>query len=102
MGVFDKILKDNGRYSWLRGMELDRYYPRLRLAFEYQGEQHFEDKKFFKIDLKEIQKRDEIKREICNNRSIILVEISYREKLSEQLILAKLKEKGSVTNQRAL
>ena len=91
MGVFDKILKDNGRYSWLRGMELDRYYPRLRLAFEYQGEQHFEDKKFFKI-----------KREICNNRSIILVEISYREKLSEQLILAKLKEKGSVTNQRAL
>ena len=84
--------KDNRRYEWLNGMELDRYYPMLNLAFEYHGEQHFRDIKFFKINLEEIQKRDELKRELCRKNGVVLIEIPYFEKISEQLILSKLKD----------
>lgn len=32
---------DNYRPVWLQGMELDRFYPDLGLAIEFQGRQHF-------------------------------------------------------------
>lgn len=32
---------DNYRPVWLRGMELDRFYPDLGVAVEFQGRQHF-------------------------------------------------------------
>lgn len=32
---------DNYRPVWLRGMELDRFYPDLGVAIEFQGRQHF-------------------------------------------------------------
>jgi hypothetical protein len=82
--------KDNGRYEWLNGMELDRYYPKLKLAFEYHGEQHFHDREFFKVNLEEIKKRDKLKRELCRDQGVILIEISYLEKISEVLLLNKL------------
>ncbi len=33
---------ENYRPAWLLGMEIDLFYPRSRLAFEFQGDQHFE------------------------------------------------------------
>lgn len=38
-GQFQKI--DNFRPSWLNGLEIDRYYPNLGIAIEFQGDQHF-------------------------------------------------------------
>jgi hypothetical protein len=32
---------DNYKPSWLEGLELDRYYPSIRTAFEFQGLQHY-------------------------------------------------------------
>lgn len=32
---------DNYRPVWLQGMELDRFYPDLGVAIEFQGRQHF-------------------------------------------------------------
>ncbi len=32
---------DNYRPPWLRGMEIDRFYPDLGVAIEFQGRQHF-------------------------------------------------------------
>ncbi len=92
----DKLLKhqeykNNGRYEWLNGMELDRYYPKLKLAFEYNGEQHFHQVAFFKINVEEIKKRDKLKRELCKKNGVMLIEIFYLEKINEQLILSKLK-----------
>ncbi len=97
-----ELHKDNGRYNWLQGMELDRFYPRLNLAFEYQGEGHFKEIPFFRGNLKEFQQRDAIKRELCQTRGIILIEIAYFESLNEQLILQKLKDKNITTNQTAI
>lgn len=70
---------DNIRPEWLRKggkgfpLELDRYYPGLRLAFEYQGAQHYDPevrgmRKFYRL-----WERDDLKRRICQGRGIRVV-----------------------------
>ena len=79
------------------GLQLDRYYPNLRLAFEYNGLQHFDYREFFHKDYKIfliVQNNDQKKQEMCQKAGINLIIIKYNEKLSEQLILDKLKESG--------
>ncbi len=39
LGNFEKI--DNVRPDWLQGLEIDRLYPTLGVAIEFQGDQHF-------------------------------------------------------------
>ena len=39
LGDFKKI--DNVRPDWLDGLEIDRLYPTLGVAIEFQGDQHF-------------------------------------------------------------
>lgn len=51
-------------------MELDVYIPSVQLAFEYQGELHYQ--KYAKLD-----KRDEQKRRACEAEGITLIEIPY-------------------------
>jgi hypothetical protein len=62
-----------------RAAELDIWLPALRVAFEYQGEQHF-----IPIPawggagaLKKVQARDRHKRQECERLKILLVEIDY-------------------------
>ncbi len=76
-----------------RGLELDIYIPKLELAFEYMGKQHYEWVKFFHTKEKfEAQKyRDRCKKKLCKLKGIKLIKIKYDEKLSEQLVLSKLK-----------
>ncbi len=93
--------------SFLRnGMELDIFIPNLNLAFEYQGRQHFEFKStwFWKnYDEFHAQRlRDWLKRDICSWEGITLIEVSYREKLSEELVLSKLNRKGIDNVQQVL
>jgi hypothetical protein len=62
-----------------RSMELDIFISSLRLAIEYQGEQHF-----FPVSswggipaLNRLRQRDEEKRKACKTHEINLVEVSY-------------------------
>lgn len=61
---------DHHRPDWLvnprtgKNLELDRYYPDLDLAFEYNGRHH---------DDRQQQVRDAIKVEACRRRGIALV-----------------------------
>ncbi|KYQ90204.1 hypothetical protein DLAC_08803 [Tieghemostelium lacteum] len=55
---------------------LDFYVPEFRLAFEYQGKQHYQDTKAFG-DSEIYKKRDKEKREICNQNQIQIIEIPY-------------------------
>ena len=72
------------RPKWLaseRGrMELDGYNEELGIAFEYHGEQHYKQNYFTKTqdDLIRRQEADKIKKEICKNNNVILLEIPYR------------------------
>eukprot|EP01114_Cavostelium_apophysatum_P005321 TRINITY_DN1615_c1_g1_i1.p2 TRINITY_DN1615_c1_g1~~TRINITY_DN1615_c1_g1_i1.p2 ORF type:complete len:559 (-),score=129.89 TRINITY_DN1615_c1_g1_i1:334-2010(-) len=63
-------------------MELDIYIPTLRLAFEYQGQHHYENE--------DIQRRDAEKRKACKLHSISLVSIPYWWDRSKESLLAEI------------
>lgn len=61
-------------------LELDCYDPELKIAVEYNGEQHYKFNKFFHSNKEafENQKyRDYMKREMCLKNGIKLIEVPY-------------------------
>ena len=71
------ILNDRGTLPML---ELDVHLPQRKIAFEFNGMQHYEFVPCFHnsiIDFKEQQKRDELKRYYCKLYKIQLIEIPY-------------------------
>jgi len=94
----------------MQGLELDIYIPKLKLAFEYMGKQHYDEDYFNLLTKKnrnresfESQKyRDRCKKRICKLKGITLIKIRYDEKLSEQLTLSKLNYLTIKTNQGRL
>ncbi len=74
------------RPDWLRNtrtgrlMELDGYSPELKLAFEYQGPQHYKAVLLFKMDQTHLERgryRDDLKSELCRTHGIALLEVPY-------------------------
>lgn len=67
------------RFSSGRSVEMDVYFPELRLAFEYQGEQHFVAREFFggAAGLADTQRRDAEKRKVLEAAKIKLVEVLH-------------------------
>jgi hypothetical protein len=70
------------RPAWLTnpetggGLELDGYSEERGVAFEYQGERHFNEHHLFKNFSDDgLARRDQIKRKICGQRGIILLEV---------------------------
>ena len=98
----EKILR-NERPDWLKNdanhnLELDIFLPEIDLAFEYNGKQHREHVPFFgTIAQFEKQKRnDEIKRETCKSKGIVLIEIWFDEPLNKSFVNKKIKDKQSL------
>lgn len=83
---------DNYKPSWLNGLEMDRYYPSLRCAFEFQGDQHlhytFSLYDSHSAFLTQIQ-NDEKKKKILAQKNIHLIEITADE-LTPSLFYSKL------------
>jgi hypothetical protein len=70
--------------SWLKTskghkMELDGYSKKFGIAFEYQGIQHYKAVPYFNRvhDLKEIIKRDKLKRKLCKKQDVHLIQVPY-------------------------
>jgi len=67
-------------------LELDGFNPRLRLAFEYNGSQHYFYNPFFHADeqaFEQMQDRDELKRALCEQAGITLITIPYTIRIHE-------------------
>jgi hypothetical protein len=74
--VFERIFKkpfNKVRPDWLEKLELDGYNDELKIAFEHQGQQHF-NKAAHRYS-PDIVERDIKKKELCLRRGILLIEI---------------------------
>ena len=80
------------RNKWLGKQSLDIYIPSLKIAFEYQGEQHYYAIDFFggETALKQNQERDAKKKRLCASNGIKLIEWRYDEKINEENLRKKL------------
>jgi len=69
--------------GWLKNekgnkLELDGYCEKLRLAFEYQGEQHYSTRFYGENpNYQKIQRHDKMKRELCEQNNVKLITIPY-------------------------
>ncbi len=75
-----------------RNLELDGYNEELKLAFEYDGEQHYEPKfNMTQEDLIKRQELDRLKNRLCKENNITLIRIPYWEnKNLEEFIKSEL------------
>ena len=85
-------LQRNTRPPWLDGLELDVWIPELSIAFEYQGEQHFNaiDHWGGKEALTKTQERDKRKKKLCQDYGVKLICINYDDPLEEAFILNQI------------
>ena len=86
------IIKRHDR-KILKGLELDFLIKEKRLAFEYDGEQHYNKKvceNIFKSNFDELKRRDRIKNRLCRKKSMILIRIKYNEPLNKRHVLSKI------------
>jgi len=63
-------------------LPFDFYLSKYNILIEYQGEQHYRKTGYFENragGLEGLQYRDNIKKEYCQNKEIIFIEISYKD-----------------------
>jgi hypothetical protein len=80
------------RPEWMDGLELDLYLPGRKLAFEYQGQQHFHPIKAWggEVALRDLQERDARKVLVCSQAGVRLVVVAYTEPLTDEHIRERL------------
>ena len=82
-------------------MELDCYNPELKLAVEYSGKQHYEYVPYFHKNKEAFlnQKyRDELKRRMCKDNMVTLIEVPYTVKIEDikGYLMNKLLKRGYI------
>jgi hypothetical protein len=79
---------------WLDRQRLDIYIPELTLAIEYQGQQHYKAVDFFGGEeaLEKNRMRDTLKASKCKQNKIDLIYFSYKDELSEKLVVKRLEK----------
>lgn len=77
----------------LNGLELDGYCNDLKLAFEYNGQQHYERHYLNKGSSKAIQERDEKKSKLCANLGIKKIDIPYTQNDNLEMFIKQELEK---------
>ena len=77
---------------WLKPQHLDIYVPTEKVAFEYQGKQHFEPVEFFggETSFEKTKERDAIKLRKCRANGVRLMYWRYDEPIEAAVLLRKL------------
>lgn len=85
------------RPDFLDGLELDVFLPQRSLAFEFQGQQHYDPVEHWGGDdgLTDLRERDERKRKACSAQGIDLIEVRFDEPLTEAELRARIEQSGS-------
>ena len=80
------------RPIFLEGLELDVFIPGMRVGFEHQGRQHYEPVEYFGGEeaFLKVRERDRRKRRLCKENGVRLIEVTYKEELTEESIRSKL------------
>ena len=92
LGKHDFI--NHGYYSFLKSpkgypMQLDRYYPDLKLAFEYDGKQHETYQKYIHKSLKNFEyykECDRLKEQYCKDAGITLIRVAWNHKITAEAL----------------
>lgn len=93
---------DNGYYSFLPSpkdhpMQMDRYYPELKLAFEFNGKQHYQFNSYMhssKESFEYLKTCDALKAKLLKQRGIRLITIKYDKDITFGYLVRRLKEEG--------
>jgi hypothetical protein len=84
--IFGKKFQSNVRPSWLynpetkRNLELDCFNEELRIAIEYNGQQHYSFPNAWNKNLEDFKnqiRRDQLKKELCKLNSVKLIIVPY-------------------------
>ncbi len=81
------------RPEWLEGLEIDIYISNLQIGIEYQGIQHYKPIKHWGGEESfAIRRANDIrKKNLCQQHGTKLIEFSYLEEITEELVTQKLK-----------
>jgi hypothetical protein len=60
------------------GFKLDAFIPRARIAFEYDGEQHFQDRGGLRVSPSRMRNRDEAKRALSAALGIRIISVDFK------------------------
>lgn len=82
-----------GSPDWIGLQRLDIYIPRMKLAIEYQGKQHYEPVKLFGGDegFRRTQERDKRKADLCANNGVSLIYFRYDEPITQEAVEQRIK-----------
>ena len=90
----EKVIRQ-GSPEWLGLQRFDIWIPNLKVAIEYNGRQHFHPVEFFggQSAFENTIERDARKRKLCEENGVTLLEISYDENTSDEMLLSLIKNK---------
>jgi hypothetical protein len=88
----DEIIR-HYRPEWLGGLEVDIFLPARKLAFEYQGQQHFRPMKAWGGEeaLVDLRERDARKQALCRDMGITLIVFDFSEPLTESHVSGRMR-----------
>ena len=79
--IFHPLKFESGYPAFLDGLQLDGHCPELSLAFEYQGEQHYDPHNYFHFgdfsNFRAQQERDARKLRLCRDAQVRLLLVPY-------------------------
>lgn len=80
--------------EWLKPQHIDIFVPSEKLAFEYQGRQHFEPVDFFggEESFERTKKLDARKMRKCKSNGVLLIYWRYDEPINQKVLVEKLKQ----------
>jgi hypothetical protein len=88
--------------DWLGLQRLDIFLPRLKMAIEYQGRQHYEPVRYFggEEGFQRNQERDKRKAELCAQNGVALLYFRYDESINREVVESRIRKALTETRWR--